>query len=161
VIASIQFYEVIVFVHVASIVIAFGSTFGFGFFQAFTERLEPRGVPVMWTATEKASLYLVTPVAILAFATGLYLTIDAWSFADLFVNVGIVAIIVLLGLVHGFFIPRGRRALRLAERDIAAATDRGIFLSDEYWAVSKRIAQVGALTGIVILVAIFFMVVKP
>ncbi len=61
-----------------AIVLAFGPTFGYAFFQASTERLNPRGVPAMWTATEKANMYLVTPAAILALITGLYLVIDLW-----------------------------------------------------------------------------------
>jgi uncharacterized membrane protein len=159
--AAVTGYEIGVFVHIAAIVLAFGPTFGFAFFQAFTERTNPRGVPTMWRATEIADNFLVTPAAILALAAGLYLTIDAWDFADLFVNVGLIAIIVLLGLVHGFFNPRGRKAIELADRDIAAAGTGEVTFSDEYWAVSKQIAQVGTLAGIIILVTIFFMTVKP
>jgi uncharacterized membrane protein len=159
--AAVTGYEIGVFVHIAAIVLAFGPTFGFAFFQAVTERTNPRGVPTMWRATETASNFLVTPAAILALASGLYLTIDAWDFADLFVNVGLIAIIVLLGLVHGFFNPRGRKAIELADRDIAAAGTGEVTFSDEYWAVSKQIAQVGTLAGIIILVTIFFMTVKP
>jgi hypothetical protein len=159
--AAVTGYEIGVFVHIAAIVLAFGPTFGFAFFQAVTERTNPRGVPTMWRATEIADNFLVTPAAILALAAGLYLTIDAWDFADLFVNVGLIAIIVLLGLVHGFFNPRGRKAIELADRDIAAAGTGEVTFSDEYWAVSKQIAQVGTLAGIIILVTIFFMTVKP
>jgi hypothetical protein len=159
--AAITGYEIGVFVHIAAVVLAFGPTFGYAFFQAVTERTNPRGVPTMWRATETATNFLVTPAAILALAAGLYLTIDAWDFADLFVNVGLVAIIALLGLAHGFFNPRGRKAVELAERDIAAAGTGEVEFSDEYWAVSKQIAQVGSLAGIIILVTIFFMTVKP
>ena len=154
-------YDIALFVHVAAIVLAFGPTFGFAFFQAVTERSNPRGVPTMWRATEITSNFLVTPAAVLALASGLYLTIDLWEFSDLFVNVGLVAIIVLLGLVHAFFNPQGRKALRFAERDIEAAGTGDVAFSDEYWTVSKRIAQVGTLAGIIILVTIFFMTVKP
>jgi uncharacterized membrane protein len=159
--AAVTAYEIGVFVHIAAVVLAFGPTFGFAFFQTVTERANPRGVPTMWRATEMTSNFLVTPGAILALAAGLYLTIDLWDFGYLFVNVGLIAIIVLLGLVHGFFNPRGRRAMELAERDIAAAGTEEVKFSDEYWAVSKLSAQVGTLAGIIILVTIFFMTVKP
>jgi uncharacterized membrane protein len=159
--AAVTGYEIGLFVHLTAVLLAFGPTFGFAFFQAVTERTNPRGVPTMWRATETANNFLVTPAAILALAAGLYLTIDAWDFADLFINVGLIAIIVLIGLVHAFFNPRGRRAIELADRDIAAAGSGEIAFSDEYWAVSKQIAQVGTLAGIIILVSIFFMTVKP
>jgi hypothetical protein len=159
--AAVTGYDIGLFIHVAAVVLAFGPTFGYAFFQAVTERTNPRGVPTMWRATEMATTFLVTPAAIIALAAGLYLTIDLWEFSDLFVNVGLVAIIVLLGLAHGFFNPQGRKAQELAERDIQTAGSGEITFSDEYWAVSKRIAQVGALAGIIILVTIFFMTVKP
>ncbi len=161
VLAEIGSYELVAFIHVAAAVVAFGPTFGYAFFQVVTERTNPRGVPTMWRATERATNYLLTPGAIVLIAAGIYLVIDAWDFGDLFVTVGLTAVIVLLGLAHGFFNPQGRKAMRLAERDIAAAGTGEVEFSDEYWAVSKRIAQVGTLAGIVILATIFFMVVKP
>ena len=154
-------YDIALFVHVAAVVLAFGPTFGYAFFQTVTERTNPHGVPTMWRATEMTTNFLVTPAAVLALASGLYLTIDLWEFSDLFVNVGLIAIIVLLGLAHGYFNPQGRRALELAERDISAAGTGEVAFSDDYWTVSKRIAQVGTLAGIIILVTIFFMTVKP
>jgi uncharacterized membrane protein len=154
-------YEIGLFLHLAAVVLAFGPTFGFAFFQVVTERTNPRGVPAMWRATEATTNYLLTPAGAVALLAGLYLVGEAWDFADLFVNVGLIAIVLLLGLAHGFFNPQGRKAIALAERDIAAAGAGEVTLSDEYWAVSKRIAQVGTLAGIVILATIFFMVVKP
>jgi hypothetical protein len=159
--AAVTGYDIGLFVHVAAVVLAFGPTFGYAIFQVVTERTNPRGVPTMWRATENTTNFLVTPAAILALAAGLYLTIDRWDFGFLFVNVGLVAIIVLLGLAHGFFNPRGRKAIELAERDIAAAGTGEVTFSDEYWSVSRQIAQVGSVAGLIILVTIFFMTVQP
>jgi uncharacterized membrane protein len=159
--AGITGYEIGLFIHVVTAFVAFGPTFGYAFFQAVTERNYPRGVPTMWRATEMASNYLVTPGAIVLLLAGLYLTIDAWEFSDVFVGVGILAVLVLLGLVHGFFNPQGRRAMELSERDISAAGTGEVTFSDEYWAVSKRIGQVGTLAGLIIVVTIFFMTAKP
>jgi hypothetical protein len=162
--AEITGYNVGLFVHVVAVVLAFGPTFGYPFFQAVTERTNPRGVPTMWHATDSTSRYLVTPAAVVALLAGIYLVLNGdspWEFSDAFVGVGIVAILVLLGLGIAFFAPQGRRAQELAERDIAASAGGEIEFSDEYWAVSKRIAQVGTFTGVVIVVTIFFMTVKP
>ena len=158
---AITGYEIGQFIHVVAAVVAFGPTFGYAFFQAVTERTNPRGVPTMWRATEASSRYLVTPGAVILLLAGLYLTIDAWAFSDVFVGFGILAILVLMGLVGGFFNPQGRKAMELAERDIAAAGDGEVEFSDEYWAVSKRIGQVGTFAGILVVVTIFFMTVKP
>jgi uncharacterized membrane protein len=158
---AITGYEIGLFLHVTAAVVAFGPTFGYAFFQALTERHYPRGVPTMWRATEATSTYLVGPAALVVLLAGLYLTIDAWEFSDPFVGVGILAILVLMGLAGGFFTPQGRKAMELAERDIAASGTGEVQFSDEYWAVSKRIAQVGTFAGIIIVLTIFFMTVKP
>lgn len=158
---AITGYEIGLFLHLLAVVVAFGPTFGYAFSQAVTERSYPRGVPTMWRAQEMTSKYLVGPGAIVALLAGLYLTIEAWEFSDVFVGVGILAILILLGLAGAFFNPQGRRAMELAERDIAAAGDGEVEFSNEYWAVSKRIASVGTLAGVVIVVAIFFMTIKP
>lgn len=157
-------YEIGLFLHVTAVVLAFGPTFGYAFFQAVTERHYPQGVPTMWRAIDATGKYLVTPAGTIALLAGLYLVIDGdspWEFSDAFVGFGILAILVLLGLGGGFFAPQGRKAMELAERDIAAAGTGAIEFSDEYRAVSKRIAQVGTAAGILIVVAIFFMTVKP
>ena len=162
--AAVTGYEIGTFIHVAAVVLAFGPTFGYAFFQAVTERTNPRGVPTMWRATETATNFLVTPAGIIVLLAGFYLVFDSdspWELSDTFVGVGIVAVIVLLGLAHGFFNPQGRKAIELAERDIAGAGTGEVTFSDEYWAVSKRSAQVGTLAGVIVLVTIFFMTVKP
>jgi hypothetical protein len=157
-------YEFALFLHVTAVVLAFGPTFGYAFFQALTERHYPRGVPTMWRAIDATGKYLVTPAGTVALLAGLYLVIDGdspWEFSDPFVGFGIVAILILLGLGGAFFAPQGRKAEELAERDIQAAGAGDVTFSDEYWAISKRVAQVGTLAGILIVVTIFFMTVKP
>lgn len=144
--------------------LAFGPTFGYAFFQAITERHYPQGVPTMWRAIDVTGKYLVTPAGTVALLAGLYLVIDGdspWQFSDAFVGFGILAILVLLGLGGAFFAPQGRRAMEIAERDLQASGGGEVRFSDEYWAISKRIARVGTLAGIIIVVAIFFMTVKP
>jgi hypothetical protein len=44
---------------------------------------------------------------------------------------------------------------------VAAAGQGEVEFSDEYLAVSKRLEQVGTVAGVLVLVAVFFMVVKP
>jgi ABC-type multidrug transport system permease subunit len=70
-------------------------------------------------------------------------------------------IIVLGGLGGAFFGPQEMKAAELAERDIAASTGDTVELSAEYAAVAGRIATVGAISSLLVLIALFFMVVKP
>jgi hypothetical protein len=162
--AEIRFYDVVVFIHVAAAVVAFGATFAYPFFQAVVERVSPRSVPAMFRAMSTTDRTLVIPGALVVLAAGLYLVITedgGFDFGQLFVQVGMVIIIVLLILGLTFFRIHEHRALELAERNIAAAGQGEVEFSDEYWAVSRRMQQVGGLAGLMIVVAVFFMTVKP
>ena len=158
---EIEFYDVVVFVHVTAVVVAFGATFAYPFFQAVVERSSPRSVPAMFRAMHTTSRYLVVPGALVVLVAGVYLTVDGWDFDQLFVIVGLVVVVVVIILGATFFDRHESRAIELSERDVAAAGAGDVVLSDEYWEVSKRIARVGMLASVLILVAVFFMVVKP
>jgi hypothetical protein len=78
------------------------------------------------------------------------------------VIVPLIILIALLGLGGAYFAPNERRAHELAARDVAAAgPDGAVTLSPEYEAQAARIAKVGALASLLVLVAIFFMAAKP
>jgi hypothetical protein len=162
--AAVRFYDVIVFVHVAAVLAAFGPTFAYPILQAVAERSSPRSLPFMWRSLTRIDLALLTPGAIVVLLAGIYLVLSSdgpWDWDDTFVGVGMVAIVVLLGLVHGVLRPTERKLAVLAERDIGASGSGVISLSDEYWAASRRWGLLGSLASLIILVALFFMVVKP
>jgi predicted integral membrane protein DUF2269 len=161
VVAVIYFYDVVLFIHIGAVVIAFGATFAYPFFQAGVERVSPRSVPAMLRAMHTTSRYLVTPGSLVVLASGIYLTIERWDFGQLFVIVGLSIVIVVIILGGAFFDRHEARAIELAERDVAAAGAGEAVLSEEYWEVSKRFARVGMAASLLILVAVFFMAVKP
>jgi uncharacterized membrane protein len=151
-------YKMALFLHILAVVLAFGPTFGYGFFVAAAEGSSPRSVPTVLRAVQTVDRYLVQPGLIVVLLAGIYLLADGpWEAGDAFISVGFLAIIVLLGLSHGFFRPQTARALELAERDLRA----GDTLSDEYGAISKRLENVGKLAGLIVAVTIFFMAYKP
>lgn len=152
-------YKIALFLHVLAVVLAFGPTFGYALFFSVAPQY-PRATPAILAGVQKCDRYLVNPgmVVLLLAGIGLLSASDgAWDASDAFVTVGFIAIIALFGLQHGFFQPQTRKAKALAERDLQA----GDTLSPEFEAVSQRIGQVGALAGIVVVVAIFFMAYKP
>lgn len=160
-VAEIRFYELGLFVHVAAVVVAFGPTFAYPFFQTIVERWSPRSVPVMFRAMHTSSRYLVTPGLVVVLLSGLYLTIDGWEFGELFVIVGLSVVVVLMILGAAVFDRYESRLIALAERDVRAADTGRVELSEEYWRLSKRFARVGAAASALVVVALFFMTVKP
>lgn len=156
--ATITAYAVGKFVHVLAVVVAFGPTLAYPIFAAVAQGSAPRSVPAVLRGILRADRFLVTPGMIVLLGAGIYLlskgnipSNEAW------VTVGFVAIVALFALVHAFFGPRSRRALAIAERDLEA----GDVLSPEFEALSRQLSAGGWVATLIVVVAIFFMVVKP
>ena len=142
-------------------VIAFGPTFAFGFYLVLTGKNHPRSIPAVIEAQNAVNLGNVTIGSIVVLLSGLYLAADGDWFEEVFVAVGIVATIVLLGLVHGFFLPHDRRALAAAKRDIEAAGDGEVEFSKEFNRATAASARVGPIAGLIVILTIYFMTAKP
>jgi uncharacterized membrane protein len=155
--ATITGYSVGLFIHVLAVVLAFGPTFGYALFFSVAPQF-PRATPALMAGVQKTDRYLVNPGTIVILLAGIYLLVEgSWDASEGFISIGFVAILALLGLQHGFFRPQTRKARELAERDLKS----GDSLGDEFMALSQRIGQVGTLAGLIVVVTIFFMVVKP
>jgi len=160
---TLSFYNVVIFIHVAAAIVAFGVTFSYPIVDAILHRpgnLQHLG---WWHRTQhELGQKLVTLAATVLLVAGLYLaSAGPYDFSDKFVTLGMVIIAALLGLGGAFFSPNERKAAELAERDIAASTGGEVQLSAEYLAVAQRLKIVGAVAGLLVLAAVFLMVVKP
>lgn len=155
--ATITGYSVGLFIHILAVVLAFGPTFAYGIiFSVMPDH--PRSAPALFDAIRKTDRYLVDPGMIVVLLVGIYLMAEGnWDGSEAFIAVGFVAIIVLFGLQHAFFRPQGRKAQELAERDLKA----GDSFSPEFEEISRRLGTVGPIAGLIVVVTIFFMVVKP
>jgi uncharacterized membrane protein len=156
--ATITAFSIALFIHVLAVVLTFGPTFGYGFFVAVAEGSSPRSVPTVLRGIQRIDRFLVSPGLIVILLGGIYMLIDGdISAGESWVTVGLVAIVVLFGMAHGYFRPNTVRALELAERDLAA----GDTLGAEYSEVAKKLETGGKLAGLIVAIAIFFMVVQP
>ncbi|MCW3013190.1 MAG: hypothetical protein JWO02_282 [Solirubrobacterales bacterium] len=159
---AIYFYDVVVAVHVAAVVIAFGVVFSYPVIDASFRKLNPRAMPA-WHATHAfIDSRVVTPGMAVALFAGVYLASDRDYFKEIWLQVPFAVLIVLFGLTGSFFIPQGRKLAEAAAKDVGATPGDGpVTWSAEYNALAARYAQVGAGASVLILLAIFFMVVKP
>jgi hypothetical protein len=158
---AVTFYDVVVWLHVTSVVIAFGATFAFGIYVALAVAKYPRSVPAVLEVQTMINRTMVTSGGVLILATGIYLAADRWDFGYFFVTWGIVAIVVLLGLVHGFFLPHDRRALEAARRDIDASPGDRVEFGEEFNRNSAASARMGPIAGLIVILTIYVMVAKP
>jgi uncharacterized membrane protein len=155
--ANVTGYSVGLFIHILAVVLAFGPTFAYGIIFSVLPKY-PRSAPAFLEAIRRIDNYLVNPGMLVVLIAGIYLMSDGnWDGSEAFIAIGFVAIIVLFGLQHAFFRPQGRKAQELAERDLKI----GDTFSAEFEEVSRRLGIVGSVAGLIVVVTIFFMVVKP
>lgn len=155
---AITSYDIGRFVHVAAVIVALGIPFAYPLFTAIAESANPRSVPTVLRALRRNDFAIVTPGMVILLLAGIYMLADASiSIGESWVSVGFGAIILLFAIVHGVVEPAVRNAIGVAERDL----EQGGELSPEYRALSRRINNAGAIAGVIVLIAAFFMVVKP
>ena len=158
---AIYFYDVVLSLHIAAIVIAFGVTFTYPVLIPYLMRRHPRTMPAIHEAQERVGKLVITPAATVALLAGAYLASDRDYWSEVWVTIPLLVLVGLLGLGGAFFTPQERKAAQLAARDVAAPADGDVAWSAEYQAVSRRIAAVGALASALVLIALFFMTAKP
>jgi uncharacterized membrane protein len=162
--ADIRFYDVVVAVHVMAVVLGFGPTFGYAVMAVVASRSDPRSVPYMTRVIERTDRVLVIPMMFLLLAAGIYLVSSSdgpYDFSDGWVQATFTIYVILLGFQFLFFSPQTRKQRELAEREIAAAADGEVAWSPEFDKVSQRLGMFGGIAGLLVLVAIFLMTVKP
>jgi uncharacterized membrane protein len=158
VLAEVTAYNVGVFVHVLAVVVGIGPTYAYPIVLAWAERFAPESVPSVYAALRRCDRLLVTPGLTIVLLAGFYAISEAKiEVSESWVSLGIVTVLVLLGMTHAYFGPRWERGIELAERDLKAGGE----LSEEFRQNSKQMAIAGMLMSLLVIVTIFFMVVKP
>ena len=158
-IAAITFYSVVLFVHIAAVVIAFGVTFTYPLIVPLTRRTSPGSLAHLHALQRAIGQRIISPLAIIVLLAGVYLALKGpYDFGDWWVGLGLASIVVLIGMGHAFFSPREGRLAELAERDLAASADGEPALTPEYDAAAKQVAIGGALSSLLVLGTIFVMV---
>jgi len=151
-------YKIALFFHILGVV-ALGPTFAYGVLFSVLPKY-PRSAPALIAGMRKIDRVLVNPGMIVLLIAGIVVMATSgsvWKGSQFFIVWGFLAIIALFGVQHGFFGPRMAQLQEVADRDAAA----GETLSAEFEEQSKLIAQVGAATGFLIVLTVFFMVYKP
>ncbi|HXE44402.1 MAG TPA: DUF2269 family protein [Conexibacter sp.] len=158
-----DFYTFVLFVHIASAVIAFGATFAYPVIELTLKRVDLRALPGWHEAQNQVGHKLITPGAIVLLASGIYMvSTDRWKgVGGFWFGAAGAIVVVLLGLGHGFFAPNARKRRDQARADLdASAAERGS-MSDAYEALSRKVMPIGMLSSLLVLTALLLMVSKP
>ncbi len=154
---AILFYDVVLFVHILAVVLAFGVVFTYPLLDAHLRRTSPGDLVVLHRMQVLLTQRLITPAMVVVLLAGLYLTLDRWDFGEPWIGATFAILIVLFGLAGAVFTPTEKRCAELAARD----RDAGGGPSAEYAAEARKLATFGGLATLLVVVAIFLMTVKP
>jgi uncharacterized membrane protein len=161
--AAITAYNVSIFIHVAAVVVGFGSTYALALTFPLALKLDPRHLPYVHALGLSIGRYMANPALLIVLVTGFYqVSKGNWSLGDAWIAITL-GIVVVLGALNGaYFIPADRRLGAMVARELEAAPPGSeVKLSEEYQRRARVEGMVGALAGFLVLLAVFFMVTKP
>jgi uncharacterized membrane protein len=154
-------YEIVLAVHIMAVVVAFGVTFAYPIIFAVGARHGPRSLPLLHRIEYTIERFLINPGLLVVLLAGIFLASDGHHWSEFFVQWGLGAVVVIGALAGSVMIPTAKRAEKIAERDLAAAGDGEIEMSEEYQALVRRLSTFGSLLSAIVLVTILFMAIKP
>jgi hypothetical protein len=143
-VATIQFYDVVLSIHVMAVVAAFGGWFAYPL-------LVTRGDAAAHRAQVRVARMVTNPAGALALLAGVYLASDRDYWSESWVSIPLLILVVLMGISGAYLIPRQKRLAELADAGGGP----------EYSALAVQVARVVFAAAGLVVVAIFFMVVKP
>lgn len=148
---AITLYSVVLGVHIAAVVIAFGVTFAYPVIFAAARR-DPDGLAWFHRMQTRLGHRLILPGLGVVILAGIYLATKGHYWKEFWVQWSLGAALVLGAVGSAYMTPRERRLAELAAQDPQGA---------EYQALGKQVGIVGSLLSLLVLVTVFVMTLKP
>jgi uncharacterized membrane protein len=162
VVLAVELVDISIFVHVAAVVVGFGITFAEAILLPVAMKLDPRHLPYVYTLQLTINRFFAGPALLIIVLTGFYQVSELdLSMGEFWISATLAIVVVIGGINGAYFIPTDRKLLAMVTAEIATAGAGPITLSDDYQRRARTEGIVGTLVGVLILVAVFLMVVKP
>lgn len=149
--ATVRFYDVVLWLHITAVVVAFGALFAYPVFLTVNAKAPIASRANFHRLQIAFSKRITGPTIVVVLAAGVYLASDAHLWSKAWVTIGFILLVVIAGL--------GATVLRKGEEGLIAHSEAG----DEkaYAATLHTVLSWTALTLLLIVVTIFLMAVKP
>jgi uncharacterized membrane protein len=154
---AVAFFDVVLAVHIMAVIVAFGATFAYPIMFSVAARKDPRSLPVLHRIEYSIERRLVNPGLLIVLVAGIYLASKLHSWSAFYVQWGLAAVVVIGAVIGAVMIPTAKRAEALAQRDVEAGGPQAISFGEDYRALARRLATVGSLLSLLVLVTVFFM----
>src|SRR4051794_35307365 len=154
-------YLVVQSLHIMAVVAAYGLPMAYALLLPYLRRRHPRSMPGVHDVQYRLNLWLTGPGTAIILAAGIYMASKHHLWGETWVTVPVV-IIAIIGVVGGgVIVPSSRRMAALSRTDVDATGGAAVAWSSEYNRVWARYMAAEVFLGLLVLVAIFFMVAKP
>jgi hypothetical protein len=157
---AVLFVQVILALHILSVVAAFGVLFAYPIFMTIGYGLDPGAMPWFHRMQQAVSRWLIGPGLLLVVIFGVILASKYHAWHAFYVQWGIGAAVVMGGLEGMFMIPREGRLADLARRDLEAQSGQAgtvVTRSAEYQAVFRQVALGGMALSLIVILTVYFM----
>ena len=158
VLADLSLYNISLWLHISSAVVGLGATFALAVGFPLALKLDARYLPFVHHLSMEVTRKLASPALLLLIITGVYQGVDAKVMDEPWLGITFVIAIVLGGLQGAYFVPTDKKLAAQAEKELAA---RATTLSEDYQLQAQREGGIGALAGILIVLAVLLMVTQP
>jgi uncharacterized membrane protein len=154
--------EISLFIHITAAIVGLGVTFAEGLTYPVAMRMNPRYLPYKHRLQLWINGLLAAPALVVVLATGLYQVDElGYELGDFWLSGTLTIVLVLALMLAVYFIPEDRRLERMAERDIAAAGDGEVTMSEQYRRRVTIEALMGTVADLLTIAAVYLMVTKP
>ena len=147
---AVSFYDVVLWVHITAVVVAFGVVFAYPVMYALAKAGGPERKAAIHDLQATVGKRVISPGMLVVLLAGAYLATDADVWSEVWVTVPLVLLLVIGGLGGGYLGPREERLATLAREGDQA----------EYEQVLGQVRTVSYLLLVLVVVAIFFMTTK-
>ena len=151
-------YNISLWLHISAAVVGLGATFALSIGFPLALKLDVRHLPFVHHLSLNINRKLASPALLVLIITGVYQALDADAMDEAWVGATLLIAVILGALQGGYFIPTDKKLAALAERELAGGART---LSEDYQRQAQREGGIGAVAGVLIIVAVFLMTVKP
>jgi uncharacterized membrane protein len=146
----VTFYDVVKWIHIMAVVIAFGGAFTYPVWFSFLRRAAPGERAFFHQAQAFLGQWVISPGLLVIVLAGVYLASDRHYWSKAWVTVPFVIAIILGGLGGAYFGPREKRLAELAAAGGGA----------EYTRLFAQVRNVTYVALALVLIAAYMMVTK-
>jgi hypothetical protein len=159
-VTAVVFWQVVLAIHIAAVMIAFGVTFAYPLFVVAGARIDPRAMPWFHRVQQVIGRRLVNPGLAIVLVAGIYLASKLHQWHAFYTQWGLAVVVVLGALEGAFMIPRAGKLAALADSDIAASGAGEVTWSADYESLLKRVRAIGTVMSVLVLITVYLMTVQ-